>query len=333
MNAEAWAAHNAKRWTRHDAARFARPQIESRQTREVRARGNGRLDDVAADALRALRDGNRLLKGYLAELLLADRLRRLQRKDWEDQPRAPAGQPDGGQWVEGGGSAEIGVSADASTSAVVDAIFSDASDWSFTEHDFGATVTREGGGETPAKPSDWSDENTPEVIQVADKPPGIGHNQPPERVDYPTRGAFVTATAQFLSRFGSPGAAAAAFIGLADSAFTAQENAQLESFKDPPKSLEELQNGIGKNGIGYQNHHIVERTPAHADGFAPARINSKENLASIPSLKHKEITRWYQTPNKDYGGLSPRDYLRGKSWDERMQLGRETMIKFGVLKP
>lgn len=48
------------------------------------------------------------LKGLLARLSLETKLLRLEevlrRKDWADQPRAPAGQSDGGRWVSGGGS-------------------------------------------------------------------------------------------------------------------------------------------------------------------------------------------------------------------------------------
>ncbi|TXM98077.1 hypothetical protein FV222_14995 [Methylobacterium sp. WL103] len=49
------------------------------------------------------------LKGLLAGLSLDTKLLRLEqvlrRKDWSEQPRAPAGQPNGGQWVgDGGGS-------------------------------------------------------------------------------------------------------------------------------------------------------------------------------------------------------------------------------------
>jgi hypothetical protein len=35
-------------------------------------------------------------------------------------------------------------------------------------------------------------------------------------------------------------------------------------------------------------------------------------LVRIPTLKHWQITGWYMTPSEDYGGLSPRSYLRGK---------------------
>lgn len=48
------------------------------------------------------------LRGLLAQLSLETKLLRLEqalrRKSWSDQPRAQAGQSDGGQWVSGGGS-------------------------------------------------------------------------------------------------------------------------------------------------------------------------------------------------------------------------------------
>ena len=33
------------------------------------------------------------------------------------------------------------------------------------------------------------------------------------------------------------------------------------------------------------------------------------------------------------GGLSPRDCLKGKSWDEKLRVGKIALIEFGVLKP
>ena len=52
-------------------------------------------------------DEVQLLKGVLARLSLETKLLRLEhallRKDWSDQPRAPAGQPTGGQWVSDSG--------------------------------------------------------------------------------------------------------------------------------------------------------------------------------------------------------------------------------------
>ena len=50
-------------------------------------------------------------------------------------------------------------------------------------------------------------------------------------------------------------------------------------------------------------------------------------------MKHREITGWFMTPNKSFGKLSPREYLRGKSWEERRKVGLDALIDAGVLIP
>ncbi|MGB6174904.1 MAG: hypothetical protein WBF43_00860 [Methylocella sp.] len=79
----------------------------------------------------------------------------------------------------------------------------------------------------------------------------------------------------------------------------------------------------------------MEQTPARDDKKIPdALIDEPDNLVSIPRLKHWEITGWFMRGNNDdYGGLSPREYLRGKSWDERRRVGLDALIDAGVLKP
>lgn len=112
------------------------------------------------------------------------------------------------------------------------------------------------------------------------------------------------------------------------------ERAKILSYSDPPKTLKELQDAVSPTSqAGYQDHHIVEQMTAEADGFPRSQIDSRENIARIPTLKHQDITAWFNTMNKDFGGLSPRDYLRGRSWEERRDLGLFALRKFGVLKP
>jgi hypothetical protein len=106
----------------------------------------------------------------------------------------------------------------------------------------------------------------------------------------------------------------------------------VRAYFDPPKSLPELQQAISTPKPGYDIHHIVEKTSAEQDGFPKLMINAPENLVRIPRFKHWEITGWYMTGNEDYGGLSPRDYLRGKDWDERTRVGLRALIRHGVLK-
>jgi len=105
------------------------------------------------------------------------------------------------------------------------------------------------------------------------------------------------------------------------------------AYADPPKTLEELQNAVSTPLKGYDVHHIVEQTTAEQDGFPRALIDSRENLVRIPTLKHWQVTAWSMLRNKNYGGVSPRTYLRGKSWEERMKVGKEALIENGVLKP
>jgi hypothetical protein len=82
-----------------------------------------------------------------------------------------------------------------------------------------------------------------------------------------------------------------------------------------------------------QIHHIVEQTPARADGFSEEQIESSDNKVLVPTLKHRDISGWYSTPYDNFGKLSPRDYLRGKDWDTRRKVGIGALIDFGVLKP
>ncbi len=107
----------------------------------------------------------------------------------------------------------------------------------------------------------------------------------------------------------------------------------ISAFLDGPKSLEELQSAVSEPKKGYDIHHIVEKTPALADGFSRLQTELPENLVRIPTLKHWRVTGWFAKPNATYGDLSPREYLRGKSWAERYRVGLDALIDAGVLQP
>jgi hypothetical protein len=107
----------------------------------------------------------------------------------------------------------------------------------------------------------------------------------------------------------------------------------VQAYLDPPKTLSELQQAVSSTKPGYDIHHIVEKDSAEKDSFPKLMINGPENLVRIPRFKHWEITGWYMKKNLDYDGLSPRDYLSGKAWDERTKVGLRALIEHGVLKP
>ncbi|MGH6838391.1 MAG: hypothetical protein ACREDT_06260 [Methylocella sp.] len=107
----------------------------------------------------------------------------------------------------------------------------------------------------------------------------------------------------------------------------------IKAYLDAPKSLEDLQADVGKPGKGYDVHHIVEQTPARDYKIPDALIDGPDNLVRVPRLKHWEITGWFMTPQAAFDDLSPREYLKGKSWEERRKVGIKALIRFKVLKP
>jgi len=78
---------------------------------------------------------------------------------------------------------------------------------------------------------------------------------------------------------------------------------------------------------------LQPRTPRGEDGFGESMIEGNDNILGIPTLKHWLLNAWYRTPQEDLGGFTPREYLKGESWTERERVGRQGLIKVGVLKP
>jgi hypothetical protein len=106
----------------------------------------------------------------------------------------------------------------------------------------------------------------------------------------------------------------------------------VNAYLDKAKTLEELQAAVKNPRDGTDVHHIVEQTPAKNDKFPKDQIQDPSNLVRIPTLKHWELNAWYERPNKAYGGLTPREYVKGKNWETRRQVGLEGLKDVGVLK-
>lgn len=235
--------------------------------------------------------------------LASKRLRHLCRKAGfnPDQPRVPAGNSGGGQWTSTGGGGGTG-----STGS-------------------GAPQTAEGGGRNALQRLPQGG-NSP--------PPKIPEKRPPTAKE---RHHVIKEVAKWAAKVGARqlfGGPVGTALNLIDAASWLHEGYHyVSSYLDAPKNLSELQNAVLESKKGYDVHHIVEQTPADQDGFPRSMIDAPENLVRIPTLKHWQINAWYSARNDEFGGLSPRDYLRGKSWEEKMKVGRKALIDHGVLKP
>lgn len=110
----------------------------------------------------------------------------------------------------------------------------------------------------------------------------------------------------------------------------------IRAYFDSPKTLAELQEAAADGPAdGYDIHHIVAQG-AEAEGggqFPNDQMNGPDNLVRIPMVKHWELNRWYDTENPEYGGLTPRQYARGKDWDTQRSVGLDGLRKVGVLAP
>ncbi|MCW2319253.1 hypothetical protein M2322_004822 [Rhodoblastus acidophilus] len=107
----------------------------------------------------------------------------------------------------------------------------------------------------------------------------------------------------------------------------------VKAYFDPPQSLEDLQSAAqSPPELGYDDHHIVEQATAAADGGEAALIAAPDNLARIPTVKHWQLNGWYETSNPSFNEMTPRQYLKGKSWEERFRVGLQGLRDVGVLQ-
>lgn len=247
------------------------------------------------------------------------------------QPRIPAGQSGGGRWTSGSGGRT--------------ALFTDQGG----EGEAGQTDE----GSAPLRitiyPRDFADESEPlpgwsffdfvlrdllpsESVRL-DPPPKVPARRP-NTTRQRNRVAKQVAYWAARSALRISGGPLGVVITLAEAAIWLHEMyPAIQSYQDPPKSLEELQRAVASREKGYDVHHIVEEDAARKAGFPEDWINGPDNLVRIPRLKHWQVTGWYMTPNEDYAGVSPREYLKDKDWATRQQIGYYVLKKYGILTP
>jgi hypothetical protein len=336
--------HDAHLWIRHDAARFVRPGFDPADVFPTLARkappapaptiDDERTDEIARER-RFLDAINAALAEVNAEMA---RRRALDAKYSPTQPRVPAGNPRGGQWTDRSGGQNTGQGnvqdAGQGTAASLAQPMGnvDVGDLRGSSElgdlfNIAPADSRTGGVQLTANLPDDPNKTPPD-----DPPPKVPQKEPETREG---RMGFARDAAQWILRNAARRAPAVdAFLGTLDQISEIKAiTAAIKSANDPAKTLEELQEPIGTDSQpGYHDHHIVGQHAGNRLRFGDSMIDSRENQVRIPVLKHIDISAWYSRGNNEYGGLSPRDYLRDKDWDEQMRVGLDRLREHKVLK-
>lgn len=106
----------------------------------------------------------------------------------------------------------------------------------------------------------------------------------------------------------------------------------VSEYLEPPKSLEQLRADVRVRRPGTEVHHIVEQTHAIREGYDRALVDHHDNLVRISTFRHWEVSAWYQTRHERFDNMTPRDYLRGKPWHVRYEIGLEALREHGILE-
>ncbi len=223
-----------------------------------------------------------------------------------------------------------------------------AGQWTYEE---GYAKPREDKGQPGAGSSGGETGNEPPASAGGDEAGGAHPSMeyrlpiPAERPATATdRYAVVRQTARWLRQAAALGAlyapeprVKAVLLVIEGTAWLAEYWPEIRSYYlDGSKSLAELQAAVDDRQPGYEDHHIVEGQYGSRSDQSNAlrfgdRLESRENMVRIPKWSHVDISAWYSRLNPQYG-MTPREFLRGKSWAEQYAVGLEKLRDFGVLK-
>lgn len=239
------------------------------------------------------------------------------------QPRVPAGSGrESGRWTDGSN----GGGGNAVASPMGSINFGDLPGFSDLFALFRITPDEIDNTDFDQLAGDVPDGGGPEL--PSGEPPEIPQQKPKTSAE---RTAYMRAAASWLGR--NSGLAAEIYIGTMNNVeWLKDRHDVIQAARDEPKTYEELQAGVSQSRRGYDTHHVVEQTWAEYFGFSRNQIDDPSNLVSIPRLKHYQITGWYSAKSEAFGGLSPREYLSDKNWEERRRVGLDALVGFKVLK-
>ena len=89
---------------------------------------------------------------------------------------------------------------------------------------------------------------------------------------------------------------------------------------------------FGSAGKGQAWHHIVEQTPGNIARFGEQMIHNTNNLIKLPhgaGSIHAKISGYYSSKQKFTNGLTVREWLSTKSFQEQYKFGIEKLKELG----
>jgi hypothetical protein len=94
----------------------------------------------------------------------------------------------------------------------------------------------------------------------------------------------------------------------------------------------DIEKRFRRAGDGLEYHHIVEQGGDNEDNIPPEQLHSTDNIIKLPTIVHEAITAEYTTPQDEYGGMTLREYLRGKPYEVQYEEGIKVLRKLSIIQ-
>lgn len=97
-------------------------------------------------------------------------------------------------------------------------------------------------------------------------------------------------------------------------------------------TFDDLKDYIGSPGEGNAWHHIVEQSQIKNSGFSVNKVHNVNNIIALPNGKgsiHAKISGHYSSKPDFTNGLTVRQWLTGKSFEEQFDYGIEILSQYG----
>ena len=96
-------------------------------------------------------------------------------------------------------------------------------------------------------------------------------------------------------------------------------------------TFEQFKKAVGRAGDGKAWHHIVEQNQTNISRFGGKAIHNLHNIVKIShgaDTLHSKISGYYSSVQKFTNGMTVRQWLSSKSYEEQWKFGLDILTKF-----